>query len=193
MYLLKQLAALIATFACSSLLHSQAVATASRSGDAQIGIGYSYVSPDYTPNHFNGMAAYADFDFTPHLGVEAEFHYAKNGGSDPSSGPIYEKTYEIGGRYFRTYGRLNPYVKAMYGRGVFNFPYNVIQNPDGSVTSYPVANLAYNLVAGGLGVDYNLLRRVNVRAEYEYQHWFGFPPSGLTPSLITLGVAYHFQ
>ena len=35
----------------------------------------------------------------------------------------------------------------MYGRGVFNFP----ALPDGFR-----ANLAYNLVAGGIGVDYRV-------------------------------------
>ena len=67
----------------------------------------------------------------------------------------------------------------MYGRGVFNFPNDV-------------ANLAYNLGAVAGGVDYNALRHVNVRVEYEYQHWFGFPPNALTPQLGTVGVAYRF-
>ena len=67
----------------------------------------------------------------------------------------------------------------MYGRGVFNFPNNV-------------ANLAYNMFSFGGGTDVRVLRFLNVRADYEYQDWLGFPPSGLKPQLVTFGVAYHF-
>ena len=93
---------------------------------------------------------------------------------------MYERTYEIGPRYVRDYGRFSPYVKAMYGRGVFNFP---PQN---------AANLAYNMFAGGAGVDYRVLPYLNVRFDYEYQDWSSFPPTGLKPQLFTIGAAYHF-
>jgi hypothetical protein len=67
----------------------------------------------------------------------------------------------------------------MYGRGVFNFPNNV-------------ANLAYNMFAIGGGTDFSVLPYLNVRADYEYQFWHSFPPQGLNPQVITIGVAYHF-
>jgi hypothetical protein len=67
----------------------------------------------------------------------------------------------------------------MYGRGVFNFPYDV-------------ANLAYNLFAGGVGADVRVLPYLNLRLDYEYQRWLSFPPTGLTPQILTVGVAYHF-
>jgi hypothetical protein len=73
-------------------------------------------------------------------------------------------------------------VKGLYGRGVFNFTYRGEQT----------ANLAYNLIGVGGGVDYRLLRFLNLRGEYEYQHWFDFPPNGLTPSVVTIGAAYRF-
>ncbi len=79
---------------------------------------------------------YFNYDFKPHLGVEGEFHFIKDGPSN-----IYQKTYEIGGRYYSTYGKWVPYGKVLYGRGVFNFA-------SGGVT---YANLAYNLVAGESG------------------------------------------
>ena len=50
---------------------------------------------------------------------------------------LYEKTYEVGGRYYRTYRKLSPYAKVMYGRGVFNFP---------ALSDGFRPNLAYNLV-----------------------------------------------
>ena len=82
------------------------------------------------------------------------------------------------------YGRLQPYAKALYGRGVFNYP---------KVGPGLGANIAYNIVALGGGADYILTRSLTLRAGYEYQWWMGFPPHGLTPAIVELGVAYHFH
>ncbi len=196
MFVLKRIAILSLLAGSASLLHAQATATASRSADAQIGIGYTYLSPDYSPAHFSGIAAYIDYDFLSHIGIEGEFHYAKSPASDPGSSQIYEKTYEIGGRYYtrlRKAERLSPYAKLLYGRGVFNFPYNVTTNSSGQQVATPTANLAYNIFAIGGGVDYTIKRHLNARADFEYQHWMGFPPNGLTPTMFTIGVAYRFQ
>ena len=159
----------------ASQAFAQASPTASRVGDAQIGIGYSSAKPDYVQTTFQGVAAYADFDFKVHLGVEAEFHQVGSTAGDQ----MYERTYEIGARYFRTYGPLVPFVKGMVGRGDFNYPYSE-------------ANLAYNLFAGGAGADFKVGPYLRVRAEYEYQKWSSFPNGGLNPQLVTIGVAYHF-
>jgi hypothetical protein len=158
-----------------SILHAQAIPTASRAGDLQIGVGYTSAKPDYSQQTFTGLAAYADFDFRPHLGVEAEFHKVDT----PSSDQSYQMTYEVGGRYFRTYGPVVPYGKAMVGRGDFNYPYNL-------------TNLSYTLYAGGVGADFKIGDRMRLRAEYEVQSWTSFPNGGLTPKLLTFGVAYHF-
>ena len=159
----------------ASILYGQAAPTASRSGDAQIGIGYCSGRPDYTQQTFPGFAAYADFDFRPHFGVEAEVHQVYSTNGDLS----FQRTYEIGGRYLRTYGPLVPYVKAMVGRGTFNYPFNRTE-------------LSYNMFAGGIGADVKLGAYLRVRGEYEFQKWSSFPNGGLTPQIITIGVAYHF-
>ncbi len=156
-------------------LHAQALPTASRAGDAQVGAGFIIAKPDYVQDTFHGIAAYADFDFRPHLGIEAEFHHLFT----PNSDQIYEETYEIGGRYFRTYGPLVPYVKGLVGRGRFNY-----QNDE--------ANLAYNMFAIGGGADLKLGDHLRVRGDYEFQKWSSFPNGGLDPRLVTIGVAYHF-
>jgi len=178
----------------TSMLFGQASATATRTLDIQIGGGYSYVRPDSEPVHYNGAAAYVDVNFKAHFGVEGQFHYA----TDSVGTGQYEKTYEIGGRYFRTYGRFLPYAKLMYGRGVYNFvePCSPLFDPKcpatGPTVYIPVANLAYNLIAAGAGVDYVLLHHVNLRADWEYQRWFNYEGSSLSPSLFTVGGAYHF-
>mgnify|MGYP001553135022 FL=1 len=162
------------------MLYAQASPTASRAADLKIGGGLTTAASDYG-NRFNGAMAYFNYDFTAHLGIEGEFHFVSSGSPDN----LYEKTYEIGPRYFRTYDKFVPYAKLMYGRGVFNFP--------AYVPSGPHPNLAYNLFAGGAGVDYKVLPYLYVRADYEYQHWLGFAQSSLSPQLLTIGVAYHFR
>jgi hypothetical protein len=159
----------------ASALYSQALPTASRTGDVQIGAGYSIARPDYVQQTFPGFAAYADFDFRPHIGVEGEFHQVYSTNGDQS----YERTYAIGGRYFRTYGALVPYVKAMVGRGDFNYPFGQTE-------------LGYNLFAAGVGADLKLGPWLRVRGEYEFQKWSSFPNGGFTPQIVTIGAAYHF-
>jgi opacity protein-like surface antigen len=150
--------------------------TTSRAGDLQIGGGYTSANSDYVVNRISGFAFYSDFDFREHFGVEVDFHQA----SDPKSTQVYERTYEVGARYVRHYGRVAPYAKILVGRGVFNFPLSE-------------ANLAYNMGVLGGGLDLTVHPRINVRADFEFQDWEGFPPNGLTPTLITIGVAYHFS
>ena len=174
--MLRRLWILMVLLAAPVFLRAQASPTASRFGDLQIGVGYGLANSDYSPQRFKGIAAYADFDFTPHLGAEAEFRLL----NDPSPASLYEKTYEIGMRYHRSYRRLTPYAKAMFGRGVFNYQYGA-------------ANIAYNMFALGGGVDYRVLPYLNLRADFEYQTWSGFPPNGLTPTVGTIGLAYHFR
>jgi opacity protein-like surface antigen len=167
----------LAFLAFPAVSFGQAQAQASRIGDLQVGGGFSIASSDYVPNKIYGPAFYFDFDFREHFGVEGDFHEV----SDNSGTQIYERSYEVGGRYLRHYahGFLAPYVKALYGRGVFNFPQSE-------------ANLAYNMFVGGAGVDFRVHPRVNVRVDYEYQDWLSFPPNGLTPQIVTIGAAYHF-
>jgi hypothetical protein len=165
--------------AVSGFALGQAKPAASRSGDLQVGAGFTTASPDYGTDRIRGFAFYGDFDFRPHIGLEVDFHQLNSPKTD-----IYERSYEVGGRYFRRYGRsgaFKPYGKVLYGRGVFNFPLNE-------------ANLAYNMLAFGGGLDYELTNRINLRGEFEYQHWFsGLQlPDGLTPTLVTFGAAYHF-
>src|SRR5580698_8595638 len=160
----------------SAIAYGQASPTASRIGDLQVGGGYTTAQPDYLTNRIRGIAFYTTFDFRPHWGAEIDFHQL----NDPMPTKVYERTYEFGGRYIiHHYGRLTPYVKGLYGRGVYNF-------------SQSEANLAYNMLVGGGGIDAVVTRRINVRGDFEYQHWFGFQFSGLNPELITIGAAYHF-
>lgn len=156
---------------------AQAVPTATRLGDVQVGGGYTGANSDYTTNIIRGFAFYGDVDFVPRLGMEFDFHQL----NDPQPTKVYERSYEVGGRFVLHHGDvINPYVKVLYGRGVFNFPKDS-------------GNLAYNMVVGGGGIDFRVKRWLNVRADYEYQRWLSGPAldQGLNPQLVTIGVAYH--
>ena len=83
-------------------------------GNAQIGIGYIAARPDYVTQTYQGFAAYADFDFRPHLGIEAEFHPSQQ----------YNRLQELPAhqsdrRPISAYGPVIPWIKAMIGRGGF--------------------------------------------------------------------------
>jgi opacity protein-like surface antigen len=167
-------------------LHAQAIPTASDEGQLQIGAMFNYGNSDYRPQNFKGYGFYTTFDFKYHIGIEGEFHQL----NDPDSAEnIYERTYEIGPRYVLHYGKFHPYGKILFGRGVFNYP-NLV---DQSGNLIPTANIAYNILAGGLGVDYRVVPAMNVRVDYEFQQWLNFPPNGLSPKLLGIGVAYHFH
>jgi opacity protein-like surface antigen len=173
-------AALLATsFACASLtVNAQTRETASRLGDLQLGGGFVFAQSNYNfdPIKLIGGSFYTTFDKRNHWG--GEFDFRNNTATSDSS--IYERTYEIGPRVFVHHGPLIPYAKVMYGRGVYNFRNSV-------------ANVAYNIYTFGGGADYQLTRSINLRGDYEYQTWMGFPIQNLHPSVITVGVAYHFH
>jgi len=186
------LAAVIAT----SSLNGQAVSTASRVADLQVGVSASTANPDYSESVYNltqptssssrwhGYGVYADLDLRLHLGIEFEFHQLS--GPDPV---LYERTFEVGGRYLFPIRRFVPYGKAMVGRGIFNF---AAINASGQ--SEQIANLGYNSQSFGGGLDLTLLPGLNMRVfDYEYQQWDNFPPYKLNPQVFSFGVAYHFH
>ena len=123
-----------------------------------------------------GGTAYATFDKRDHWGFEAGFHQLR----PASDTTVYERSYEVGPRFYLARGLLAPYAKLLVGRGVYNFSGNV-------------ANIAYNLYTVGGGADFAFTPTLNLRADYELQSWSGFPTATLHPSLFTLGVAYHFR
>lgn len=188
--------------ACSSFAFGQASPDATRAGDLQVGGTFTFGYPDYSPQKSFGGGAYAAFDFKPTWGAEFAFHEI---GISQHSGAR-ETSYEIGPRYHRTYGRYNPYLKGLGGRGSFNFPAD-FQESGGTGKAL---SEGFWMITGGAGLDYQLSYRFNLRAEMEYQHWFSgsnsgpqtiggtvvnetYLPHGLTPIIYQVGFAYHFS
>jgi hypothetical protein len=171
-------------FACVLSLatwsHAQAVPTASRAGAIQVGVGGTVINPDFAQSYIQAITFFGDFDFTQHLGVEAEIHYAVNTPSDAS-----EDSYLAGIRYFGRHKRFTGYAKALFGVGRFGYQAGSFTNPStGTYAEYAV----------GGGVEYKATHNINVRAfDIEAQKWPGFAAHGLSPLAYTIGVAYVFH
>jgi hypothetical protein len=172
----------ISCFAClfgfSISALAQATPTASRSGSLQLGAGFTYVVPDYGQAHDKGPTFYGTYDFTQHLGVEGDIHYA----SIIAPADIGEDTYLIGPRFVINKKRFAPYAKLLFGVGQLNLQFDTSPHTKTSHFAYAV----------GAGLDYHLTHSINIRAfDFEYQEWSYL--SGLTPLVYTFGVAYQFH
>lgn len=177
---------LIGCFVCvlglTTWSHAQAVPTATRSGSLQLGGGVTYARPDYDRKSIEGLTVYGDYDFSQHLGVEGDLHFINL--ITPTD--ISENTYLLGPRYHFRYHRLTPYAKALFGLGRFGYQY---PSRYGKASTY-----TYGVYSFGGGVDWHATRHFNVRAfDFEYQKWPSYPTNGLSPIVMTVGVAYAFR
>jgi hypothetical protein len=175
----KIIAPLAAVLSCPSLGHTQALPTATGNGALLVGGGWSYVRPDYGQKAIQGITAYGDFNFLPHVGAEAEYHYI--GVITPTD--LGENSFLVGPRYFIPHGRFNFYAKAVFGFAKFDIQ-EIQDNPGAGTGTY----FAY---AAGGGVDYRFKPKFAVRGDFEYQHWNYL--TGLTPAVITVGFVYRLR
>jgi opacity protein-like surface antigen len=168
-----------AAFCVPALSFGQAMPTAVSKGMLQVGGGWSYVEPDYGQKAIQGVTGFGDFDFRPHLGVEAEFHYV----SLITPTDLGEISALIGPRFVLPRNHYDLYAKVVAGIGDIDIQ-EIQDNPQGGAGKY----LAYGV---GAGIDYKIGRHLIARGDFEYQHWSYL--TGLTPSAITVGIAYRFR
>ena len=109
-----------------------------------------------------GASAFVDADTLRHFGLEGEVrflpYHVENGIKQTPYKEEHATTYLAGPRYFRTYGRFQPYAKALIGLGQFTYPYKYATDND-------------LVIAPGAGLDYRLTRRIKFRTGFEYQIW----------------------
>lgn len=170
-------AALLAAFialAMAGAAHAQVAPSASSGGfGLSVGAMASGNYVQYGERKMVGITGFADYDIAHHLGVEGEAHFVQY----LQTANLYYSTYSGGVRYRRNFGRLQPYVKGLFGEGFFNFPYNL-------------ATGHYMVVTAGGGLDYRINRNINIRAaDAEWQYWPGFSYGTKTTPLTTLGVS----
>jgi hypothetical protein len=163
--------------------HAQAIPTATRNSSIQIGVGYSFASPDYGQKKIQGYTIYGDYDFTRHWGIEGNIHRV----SVITPTDIGEDSYLLGPRYVFHYRRFKPYAKGQLGFGRFKTDYD----PRSGIPNFTNTYKIYSL---GGGVDFRATRHINIRAvDFEYQGWPGFRENGLSPYVFTFGAAYTFR
>jgi hypothetical protein len=164
----------------ATLLHGQAVPTASRGGSIQVGLGGMITNPDYAQRYIKGLTFYGDFDFRNNIGIEGEMNFAVSTPSD-----ISEDSYLFGPRYTIHRKKFGGYAKVLLGVGRFG-------TQEGSYVN--IATTSYFEYAVGGGLEYLATRKINVRIiNVEMQKWPNFAPHGLTPIAYTFGVAYVFH
>ena len=166
--------------AFASTGYSQALPTATGHGAVQVGLGWTFARPDYGPKNIQGVTIFGDFDFTQHIGAEAEYHYV----SLITPTDLGENSFLAGPRFVLPHGRFSPYAKGLVGVGDL-----VIQDVYGTVFGSGAGrHFAYAL---GGGLDYKATSHIVARGDFEYQHWSY--RDGLTPITITIGAAYRFR
>ena len=184
---LKTIVAALAFGLFPSLLMSQAMPTAARRLDVQVGGLFSVANPGiasdativYGQMNFKGGGMYATIDPANHLGLEMSVRqvFGTEG--------VHERTYSVGPRFYLTRGRFMPYGKVLFGRAVFNFPNNM-------------ANQAFTEGALGGGVDYRLTSLIyfapitSTRGGLSFGTQVSAFPGSLSPSVASFGVSYHF-
>lgn len=162
--------------------YGQATTTASKTMDISFFGGYSATRPDYGPQVDNGVTVGANvtryYRYRVKPSLETRFGFA--------NGPtVNEQTYLFGFRGQMDYGRVHPYADVLFGLG--NIHYNFIVDPrnpksglnDDSVVESP-----------GVGLDIDVYRQWQVKADYQYQFWNLGTNDSLSPSVFTVGVTY---
>jgi hypothetical protein len=164
---------LVLSLFLSHSLHGQASAAGAGGAHVVAGAFLSSFSPDYGPNRLWGPGAFIDLNLRGHLGAEAEVRFLRFN----QDYAVHQDNWNIGARYRWRFRRYEPYGKFLIGNGQMNFPF-----------SY--GHGGYFLISPGGGLDIHYHRFVIRAVDYEYQHWFGFQNSSLSPDGFSSGIAY---
>ena len=203
-YVALAFAAFFTCATCSALAQAVPAATEGRSPWA-IGAGISGFNPDYGHGHLLGGTLWIDYTFTkvPSLlqGLSMEFeardlNYDRNA---PGVSTLRQDTAGGGLIYsWRHFAKLRPYGKLLEEYG--NDDYGLYKHTVNGWVPGKRYHDSRNFLGGGGGVEYLVMPRLWLRADYEYQSWpdfFKHPGKNmsagrLNPQGITIGAMYHF-
>lgn len=192
----RQLAPFVLLFAPMTLVAQSPKAVVGDNVVVSAGGEFSLFSPDYTcssnlpfgcgKRQALGLAGFVDLHVTPRWGGEGEARWLH---WNQESVQI-ESNYLVGPRYrVVRYDRLSGWVKLLVGAGLITTSY------------YPQAGSvkgSYFVYAPGGTLEYQLNRRLSLRADYEFQEWPSFVAGvpghnhGLTPNGMSFGMSYKF-
>jgi opacity protein-like surface antigen len=173
-----------------SLVHAQAMATASRpfALSAFGGINGTYTGLDGGKNL--GITAGGDIGFKPFHGfypsAEIRGTYPIDGGQVDS-----QENFLFGPKVERFYGNFRPYVDFFYGRGKIDYLHGGYPNPSGTLLYLESVS---NVFAAGGGVDITITDHFALKIDGQFQR-YGTPVTtsgSLYAKPITIGVVYRF-
>jgi len=92
---------------------------------------------------------------------------------------------------WRRYARIHPLGKLQIGYGNMDFPGDTnVRYPSGRLYTHDTRD--FGALAAGL--EYRLTRKVDIRAEYEYQFWPNFlGHNWVKPNGLTIGATFSFK
>jgi opacity protein-like surface antigen len=136
-----------------------------------------------------GITAGADLTFLPLRLVRPSFEirgtYPIDDGTISS-----QKSFLVGPKVEHPFGRLHPYVDFLIGRGEIDYGQG----------GFVVGNILYissnsTVYSPGGGVDYNFTRRIDLKADIQYQHWDTpvVTSGSIHPVALSLGAVYRFD
>lgn len=176
---LRVLVVLLLLAAAKSVLHAQALPTATGPGPRWMAGGtYSFYAADYGKRDLGGGSGFVDYARSERISYEAEVRFL----TINEEVGTHQSTYLIGGKFPYRRRWMTAYGKVLIGDGRFHFPYDYA---DGS----------YFVLAPGGGVDLALGNsRYSVRlVDFEYQWWLNFPFGTLRPYGASTGIAVRFH
>jgi opacity protein-like surface antigen len=186
---LAPLGILIAVMFVAAIGHAQGVPTATQQLQLSAFGGVTGTFTNLEGGKNLGITAGADLTFLPFQLVRPSFEirgtYPVDKGTISS-----QKNFLVGPKVEHTFGRLHPYVDFLIGRGEIDY------NQGG----FAVGDILYissnsTIYSPGAGVDFNFTRRIDLKADFQYQHWDApVVVSGVIhPVALTLGAVYRFD
>jgi hypothetical protein len=170
----------LSLFAISGAAYGQALPTADRTFQFQLGLAVSLGSPDYGDQNIEGVSLFGDLDYGAHWGLDGEIHdLTINTPQD-----IGESSALLNIRYKLNYGKVHPHVRV--GAGIAYLDFDKGFYPANSSERHGIYDI-------GMGLDYYATRKMHIRViDFEYQDWKNYPPNGLNPYILSIGAAYNF-
>lgn len=175
-------------FVCSLFLLAQAPRcaaqadpTAFKTSDISAFAGYENIDPAYGTDRNNGEGFGLNFTrYFARLPIDPSIEARVNltNGTD-----VKERTYLLGLQAKKTFfTHYHPYIDFLAGSGTIHFNTHAIAGYVGDNSSI------YNY---GGGLDIDLIHNLQLRADYQMQHWsLGQETNSFTPTLFLFGVNY---
>jgi hypothetical protein len=189
---IKTLAALalssaIVSLACSG--HAQSVPTASQQLDLSVFAAGTGTFTRIAGGKNLSFTAGADLTYLPlrllRPSLEIRGTYPVDTGHIDS-----QKSFLVGPKAEHAFGRFHPYVDFLFGRGEIDYHNNLFV-----IGPFIYLSSTSTIYSPGGGLDYHLGKRIDAKADIQYQRWeTPVTSSGVAhPVALTLGAVYHFD